>query len=121
MKHIAVDLGGTKIEIILCGENVLNILERKRVPTQQYESYERLLRQISGLIKEYLELSEDEMIIGMGIPAGFTAPLCSRNEEDSEYLAASRFHNHFFRAATIRSSMQNYAFGEFDKFKMVQK
>ncbi len=89
MKHIAVDLGGTKIEIILCGENVLNILERKPVPTQQYESYERLLRQIAGLIKEYLELCEDEMIIGMGIPAGFTAPLCSRNEEVSEYLAAS--------------------------------
>ncbi len=72
MKHIAVDLGGTKIEIILCGENVLNILERKRVPTQQYESYERLLRQIAGLIKEYLELSEDEMIIGMGIPGSIS-------------------------------------------------
>ena len=74
MNHIAVDLGGTKIEIILCGENILDILQRKRVPTQQDKGYERLLHQIADLMKEFLQISQQEVVIGMGIP-GSISPL----------------------------------------------
>ena len=73
MNHIAVDLGGTKIEIILSRNNILDVVERKRVPTKQHEGYERLLRQIAGLIKEFLRLCREETIIGMGIP-GLISP-----------------------------------------------
>ena len=73
MNHIAVDLGGTKIEIILSRNNILDVVERKRVPTKQNEGYERLLRQIASLIKEFLRLCREETIIGMGIP-GLISP-----------------------------------------------
>ena len=72
MKHIGVDLGGTKIEIILTEDNVLNILERKRVKTHQHEGYEPLVAQVAGLIQDFLQLAQDEVTIGLGIPGSIS-------------------------------------------------
>lgn len=47
---IGVDLGGTKIEVILLDQN-LNVLERKRVPTPQ-DNYQEILNNIHSLITD---------------------------------------------------------------------
>jgi len=44
---IGVDLGGTKIEIIVLDDN-LNVLERKRVPTPQ-NNYDEIINTIVSL------------------------------------------------------------------------
>lgn len=74
MKRIGVDLGGTKTEIMLTEDNVLEILARKRVPTHQQEGYAPLVEQIAGLIIEYLQLvqDKDEVTIGIGIPGSIS-------------------------------------------------
>ncbi|MDC4215990.1 MAG: ROK family protein, partial [Candidatus Nitrosopumilus limneticus] len=46
--RIGVDLGGTKIEIIVLDEN-LNVLERKRVPTPQTD-YQKIINTIVTLV-----------------------------------------------------------------------
>ncbi|MEO2220157.1 MAG: ROK family protein, partial [Nitrosopumilus sp.] len=48
MYKIGVDLGGTKIEIILLDEN-LNIIQRKRVPTPQTD-YQKIIHTVTTLI-----------------------------------------------------------------------
>jgi len=47
---IGVDLGGTKIEIIVLDDN-LNVLERKRVPTPQ-NNYDEIINTIVSLVSD---------------------------------------------------------------------
>lgn len=68
MKRIGLDLGGTKIEIMLTEENGIDVIERKRVPTQKQNGYEELLNQIAGLIKEFQAKVDGDYSVGMGIP-----------------------------------------------------
>ena len=69
MAHrIGVDMGGTKTEIMLTGDDPQDILQRKRVPTRQEEGYEFIVEQTAGLIKDYVKLCDDEPLIGIGIP-----------------------------------------------------
>lgn len=72
MRRIGVDLGGTKTEIILTEENVLEIIARKRVKTHQQEGYEPLVAQVAGLIEEYMLLAQDEVVIGLGVPGSIS-------------------------------------------------
>ncbi len=76
MKRIGVDLGGTKTEIILTGENVFNTIERKRVPTIKNQGYQRLIAQIADLINAFLGLVNqgEEVMIGIGIPGSIFLP-----------------------------------------------
>ena len=45
MNKIGIDLGGTKIEGILL-DNDNNIVERKRIPTQQEKGYDSIINKI---------------------------------------------------------------------------
>ncbi len=69
MKHrIGIDLGGTKTEIMLTGSDPLDILQRKRVPTNQEEGYQFIIHQLADLIADYRECCEEDPLIGIGIP-----------------------------------------------------
>lgn len=69
MKYrIGIDLGGTKTEIILTGADPLQVLQRKRVPTQQEKGYRFIVKQIADLTKEYLSMCDQQPLIGVGIP-----------------------------------------------------
>ena len=59
---IGVDLGGTKIEIILLDEN-LNIIQRKRVPTPQID-YQKIIHTVTTLI---LDTSQNISDFSLGI------------------------------------------------------
>lgn len=68
MRRIGIDLGGTKIEIILTTENPMEVLERRRVSTLQAEGYEPLVEQLAALIREFQEKCDGKARVGLGIP-----------------------------------------------------
>ena len=68
MRRIGVDLGGTKAEFILTTENPLEILERKRIPTQQELGYFSIVERLVENIQKLQEKCEDAPVIGIGIP-----------------------------------------------------
>lgn len=76
--RIGIDLGGTKIEGVLLGEEpegTLFILERRRIPTLREQGYEALLERTSAFIREMLHLSQSApalIPIGIGMPGGIT-------------------------------------------------
>ncbi len=73
MKRIGIDLGGTKTEIMLTEEDPTQIIERKRVPTNQEKGYDFILNQLAGLINDYQALCKDETpVVGMGIPGSIS-------------------------------------------------
>jgi len=68
MARIGVDLGGTKIELILTEDNPLEVRERIRVPTEKAHGYEHLLNQLVGLLEGLRAQSPDPVRIGLRIP-----------------------------------------------------
>lgn len=66
--RIAIDLGGTKTEVLLSGENPLDEIIRKRVPTGQEFGYEHILTQTTDLIQEVRQKCSSPPKIGIGIP-----------------------------------------------------
>lgn len=66
--RIAVDMGGTKIEIMLTGENPLDVIEKERVPTEKEFGYAHLLSQLATLILKYVAKCDEPPLIGIGIP-----------------------------------------------------
>ena len=49
MHRIGIDLGGTKTELIVTGENPLDVIEKKRVETER-SGYQALLKQLEDLV-----------------------------------------------------------------------
>jgi len=67
MNKIGIDLGGTKIEGILLNEN-FNEIVRKRIPTNQNQGYDSILKSISDLIQDLRTKSNSESTIGICTP-----------------------------------------------------
>lgn len=68
MNRIGIDLGGTKTAIMLTKANPLEIIDRKRVPTQQEKGYEFIIKQLADLVKDYLKQCQRDPLVGIGIP-----------------------------------------------------
>jgi|TARA_B100000029_G_scaffold15625_1_gene16192 fructokinase len=67
MNKIGIDLGGTKIEGILVNES-FNEIVRKRIPTNQEQGYDSILKSISELIQDLRTKSTLETKIGICTP-----------------------------------------------------
>jgi len=67
MNKIGIDLGGTKIEGILVNES-FNEIVRKRIPTNQEQGYNSILKSISELIQDLRTKSTLETKIGICTP-----------------------------------------------------
>ena len=69
MHRIALDIGGTKIESMLCGQNPLDVMEKKRIPCQKDLDYRSFVEQVAQVIEGYSKPVEQEaMVIGIGMP-----------------------------------------------------
>ena len=87
---IGIDLGGTKIEIIVLDNNNQTIL-RKRIPTNQEKGYDEIINRISILYKEAIKYVGNNLhTIGIGIPGSISSrtglvrnanTLCLNNRE----------------------------------------
>ena len=71
MSKIGIDLGGTKIEGILTDENYQSIT-RKRIPTNQDEGYNSILKSITNLIQELVKESNNKVSIGVCTPGALS-------------------------------------------------
>jgi fructokinase len=68
MKLWGIDMGGTKIECAVMDEN-LNIIIRKRVPTEAFKGYQHILWQILWLVEDVAdEIKEKPNRIGLATP-----------------------------------------------------
>ena len=73
MYKIGIDLGGTKIEVLLLDGTNKEIM-RKRIPTEQENGYEGILDKIALLYQEVLSLIKNKPhTIGIGIPGTISA------------------------------------------------
>ena len=71
MDKIGIDLGGTKTEGILLDEE-LQVIERKRVSTNQSNGYGSILDTIKDLVNELKQKSEDDTSIGVCTPGALS-------------------------------------------------
>ena len=75
---IGVDIGGTKIEAIVArrsGRHDLSVMERRRVPTEAAQGYDRILDNVAALIAALAKdagLDPRAIPIGAGMPGGVT-------------------------------------------------
>jgi len=67
MYKIGIDLGGTKTEGVLVDEQ-FQVIERKRVPTNQNNGYESILNIIKDLISDLKEKNNEKTSIGVCTP-----------------------------------------------------
>jgi predicted NBD/HSP70 family sugar kinase len=68
MKLWGIDLGGTKIECAVMDEN-MNIIIRKRIPTDAHKGYQHILWQILWLVEDVAdEIKEKPTQIGLATP-----------------------------------------------------
>src|SRR4051794_40304090 len=70
MKAWGIDLGGTKIECaVLDTANNMEVIARKRIPTEAFKGYEHILLQIKKLVASVKEeLNEEPLHIGFATP-----------------------------------------------------
>ena len=71
MNRIGIDLGGTKIEGLLADENYKTIV-RKRIPTNQENGYNSILKSIKNLVQELIDESNDQVSIGICTPGALS-------------------------------------------------
>ena len=72
MHRIGIDLGGTKTELIVTGDNPLEVIQKTRVETER-TGYSALLRQLKELVDSVRTLAIDSPAVGLGAP-GFVDP-----------------------------------------------
>jgi fructokinase len=66
--RIGIDLGGTKTEGALLGEDPIRPLRRVRIATPKDRGYDAILEAVGGLIGQLLREAGGEAEIGVGIP-----------------------------------------------------
>ena len=71
MYKIGIDLGGTKTEGVLVDEQ-FQVIERKRVPTNQNNGYESILNIIKDLISDLKEKNNEKTSIGVCTPGALS-------------------------------------------------
>tara|TARA_B100000029_G_scaffold498653_1_gene567780 strand:- start:527 stop:1396 length:870 start_codon:yes stop_codon:yes gene_type:complete len=71
MNKIGIDLGGTKIEGILTNEK-FQCITRKRIPTNQNEGYNSILKSINNLILDLAVESTQKFSIGICTPGALS-------------------------------------------------
>ena len=71
MYKIGIDLGGTKTEGVLVDEQ-FQVIERKRVPTNQNNGYESILNIIKDLISDLKEKNNEKTSIGFCTPGALS-------------------------------------------------
>ena len=70
MYKIGIDLGGTKTEGVLVDEE-FQVIERKRVPTNQHNGYESILETIQNLVSD-LKKNNEKTSIGVCTPGALS-------------------------------------------------
>jgi fructokinase len=107
MNKIGIDLGGTKIDGVLLDEK-FNVLERKRIPTNQERGYQSIIDSIVSLI-EYLKIKNDKNVkIGICTP-GITNKTGFIKNSNTQCLLGKPLKEDLEHALNKKISMENDA------------
>jgi len=108
-QRIGIDLGGTKTEIILTKEDPLEVIHRKRVPTGQEKGYPFMVRQIAGLVKDYLKNCSSPPSIGIGIPGTLNRKTGLVRNANTQCLIGQPFQKDLEQAIGLPVAVENDA------------
>src|SRR5881398_3604889 len=69
---IGIDLGGTKIEGVVLGDD-LHPLERRRLPTERERGYEHIVERVAGVVGALRASAPGCDVVGIGTPGSLSA------------------------------------------------
>jgi len=104
---VGIDLGGTKIEGI-CLDEKSQIIERKRVPTNQQEGYNSILNSISALVTDITKNASD-YTIGICTPGAISKKTGMIKNSNTQCLIGMPLKNDLEKILGKKVAMENDA------------
>ena len=107
MYKIGIDLGGTKIEGVLVDEE-FQVIERKRVPTNQNNGYESILETIQNLVSD-LKKNNEKTSIGVCTPGALSKESGLIKNSNTQCLIGKDLRNDLEKILDQEISIENDA------------
>ena len=107
MYKIGIDLGGTKTEGVLVDEE-FQVIERKRVPTNQNNGYESILETIQNLVSD-LKKSNEKTSIGVCTPGALSKESGLIKNSNTQCLIGKDLKNDLEKILDQKISIENAA------------
>ena len=107
MYKIGIDLGGTKIEGVLIDEE-FQVIERKRVPTNQNNGYESILNTIKDLVND-LKKNNEKTSIGVCTPGALSKESGLIKNSNTQCLIGKDLKNDLEKTLEQEISIENDA------------
>ena len=108
MHKIGIDLGGTKTEGILLNEK-LEIIERKRLPTNQQEGYSSIINLIKNLVSDLKQKTDDSVSIGICTPGALSKQSGVIKNSNTQCLIGKDIKNDLENVLKQKVSIENDA------------
>ena len=108
MHKIGIDLGGTKTEGILLDEK-FEIVERKRLPTNQQEGYSSIINLIKNLVNDLKQKTDDSVSIGICTPGALSKQSGVIKNSNTQCLIGKDIKNDLEKVLNQKISIENDA------------
>ena len=108
MHKIGIDLGGTKTEGILLDEK-LEVIERKRLPTNQQEGYSSIVNLIKNLVDDLKQKTDDRVSIGICTPGALSKQSGVIKNSNTQCLIGKDIKNDLENVLKQKVSIENDA------------
>ena len=108
MYRIGIDLGGTKTEGVLVDQE-FQVIERKRVPTNQDDGYESILNTIKNLVSDLTEKSKEKTSIGVCTPGALSKESGLIKNSNTQCLIGKDLKNDLEKILNQEISIENDA------------
>nr|AIE96939.1 ROK family protein (scrK) [uncultured marine thaumarchaeote AD1000_88_E07] len=108
MHKIGIDLGGTKTEGVLLNEK-FEIIDRKRLPTNQQEGYSSILELIKNLVDELKQKTDDSISIGICTPGALSKQTGVIKNSNTQCLIGKDIKNDLENILKQKISIENDA------------
>ena len=108
MYRIGIDLGGTKTEGVLVDQE-FQVIERKRVSTNQDDGYESILNTIKNLVSDLTEKSKEKTSIGVCTPGALSKESGLIKNSNTQCLIGKDLKNDLEKILNQEISIENDA------------
>ena len=105
---IGIDLGGTKIEGVVLGDDLVP-LERRRVPTERERGYEHIIERVAGLVEALRATAPGSDVVGIGTPGALSARDGTLKNSNTVCLNGRPLHADLERRLGLRVLLENDA------------
>ena len=105
---IGIDLGGTKIEGVVLGDDLVP-LARRRVPTERERGYEHIVERVAGLVEALRATAPGSDVVGIGTPGSLSARDGTLKNSNTVCLNGRSLHADLERRLGLRVLLENDA------------